>query len=63
LEKAQQRRRKDKHEIWKAELKELNNKGTMKGRQILTYYRFGSWRKRKKRNYMMKLSDKTINEI
>jgi hypothetical protein len=52
-----------KHEIWKAMLGGLIRKGLLKCRQILKYNIFGSTRKKKKKNHMMQLSDKTINEL
>jgi hypothetical protein len=55
-----------KEEIWKAALRELHsneNELDIEKKKILFYYRFGSSKKRKRKNYMLQLGDETICKL
>jgi hypothetical protein len=54
-----------KHEIWKAEKRELKgtkSKCLMEMKNLLLYYRYGSSRKKKKFNYLMQLGGYLIEK-
>jgi hypothetical protein len=53
-------------EIWKAVLRELqSHKSTigLENKKISMHYKFGSSRKKKRKNYMMQIGDELIKDI
>jgi hypothetical protein len=55
-----------KQELWKAAMRETGNSHAgdcMEAKNILQYDRFGSSKKKKRKNYLIQLGDDVINEI
>jgi hypothetical protein len=52
--------------IWKASLRETRSRSSILGvemKNVLMYYKFGSSKKHKEKNYLMELRDRLENEF